>query len=577
MWAIPQDMLHRENKMTSDYNKDQDPMSELGHEIPTAAAMSNLWNDRRQSSFPRNTPNRRSGKDRRLNVSRVATSRRSTSLKFRLGKSGKLHALLLVCGDWVALSLSFFIAFLVSLFLVNEEGWKNFLWSTQSLSLLADLVRLIQFAAASGIAISVFWLLGHYSWRRPFWDEVHATTKLLLLFACLEATFIFAIGWRLPRIWLLGTWLVAIFLIPLVRQLIKHALAKLGLWSRPTAIIGIGRNARDTAAAISSEVGLGFYVSVFLVPPESWVKNSNPVKGGIPKQIVINGRDIPVRLLGEQPELALRVLGTPHLVVALESDDLWEVSKLLLSKHLPYSSLNIAPSIRGLPLVGMEMLHFFKHDVMLLRIQNNLGRKIPQRIKRAFDLVVATSMLIVLLPLFLFLIVAIRQSGSHVIFGHARLGKNGKPFKCYKFRTMVPDAEEVLSKLLASNVEASAEWTKNFKLKHDPRVTRVGYFLRKSSLDELPQLWNVLRGEMSLVGPRPIIEVELARYENKKDFFLEAKPGITGLWQISGRNDVSYAERVQLDAWYARNWHLWYDIVILLKTVKVVFGKKGAY
>ena len=563
--------------MTTDHNKDQDPMSELDQEIPAAAAMSNLWNDRRQASFPQNIPNRRSGMDRRLQVSRVARSRRSTSLKSRLGRSGKLHALLLMCGDWVALSLSFFIAFLLSLLLVSEVGWRNFLWSTQSWLLLADLVRLVQFAAASGIAITAFWLLGHYSWRRPYWDEVHATTKLLLLFACLEATFIFAIGWRLPRIWLLGTWLVAIFLIPLGRQLIKHALANLGLWSRPTAIIGIGRNARDTAAAISSEVGLGFYVSVFLVPPTSWVKNSNTDEFKIPKNIMVNGRAVPVRHLGKHPERALRVLGTPHLVVALESDDLWEVSKLLHSKHLPYSSLNIAPSLRGLPLVGMEMLHFFKHDVMLLRVQNNLGRKIPQRIKRTFDLIVASLMLIGLLPLFLFLIVAIRQSGQRVIFGHARLGQNGKPFKCLKFRTMVPDAEEVLSKLLASNVEASAEWAKNFKLKNDPRITGIGRFLRKSSLDELPQLWNVLRGEMSLVGPRPIIEEELARYENKKDFFLEAKPGITGLWQISGRNDVSYAERVQLDAWYARNWHLWYDVVILLKTVKVVFGKKGAY
>ena len=264
-------------------------------------------------------------------------------------------------------------------------------------------------------------------------------------------------------------------------------------------------------------------------------------------------------------------------MVALESDDLWEVSKLLLSKHLPYSSLNIAPSIRGLPLIGMEMLHFFKHDVMLLRVRNNLARRIPQRIKRCFDLIVGSLLLVSLSPLLLFLVAAIRRSGSGVFFGHTRLGRNGKPFKCYKFRTMVPDAQAVLSKLLEADPGARAEWAQNFKLKRDPRVTRVGSFLRNSSLDELPQLWNVLRGEMSLVGPRPIIEEELERYDNKKDFFLEAKPGMTGLWQISGRNDISYAERVQLDAWYARNWQLWYDVVILLKTVKVVFAGKGAY
>lgn len=559
-------------------NGDHGPLPEPIPAVADAEPISNLWNDRRQDSRPIHIePDRRSGTDRRLRVSRVTRSRRATSVRYRIAKSGKLHALLLMGGDLVALSLSFFIAFTLSLAVDAEIGWRRLVWLSQSWSQFAEFARLLQFVVASGIAVTVFWMLGYYSRRRPFWDEVHATTRLLLLFGCVEATFIFVVGWRLPRIWLLGTWLVAIVMIPLARYLIKRTLANLELWSRPTVIIGTGRNARDTAAALSGEVGLGLYVAVFLVPPPSWVSGGDGGDAEIPESITIHGRRVPVRHLGKHPERALRALGAPHLVVALESDNLWEVSKLLHSKQLPYSSLSIAPSIRGLPLIGMEMLLFFKHDVMLLRIRNNLARRLPRITKRGFDLIVAALLLAGLAPLFVFLIAAIRRSGPVVFFGHTRLGRNGKPFKCYKFRTMVPDAQEVLRQLLASDPEARAEWARDFKLKRDPRVTRVGRFLRKSSLDELPQLWNVLRGEMSLVGPRPIIEEELERYQNKKDFFLEAKPGMTGLWQISGRNDVTYAERVQLDAWYARNWQLWYDVVILLKTVKVVFGKKGAY
>jgi undecaprenyl-phosphate galactose phosphotransferase len=142
---------------------------------------------------------------------------------------------------------------------------------------------------------------------------------------------------------------------------------------------------------------------------------------------------------------------------------------------------------------------------------------------------------------------------------------------------MVPDAEALLKKYLEGDAGARAEWERDFKLKDDPRITPIGAFLRRTSLDELPQLWNVLKGEMSLVGPRPIIEEELARYGDQVDYYLETRPGITGLWQISGRNDTTYEDRVALDCWYVRNWSLWYDLVILVKTTAVVLRSKGAY
>jgi undecaprenyl-phosphate galactose phosphotransferase len=150
-------------------------------------------------------------------------------------------------------------------------------------------------------------------------------------------------------------------------------------------------------------------------------------------------------------------------------------------------------------------------------------------------------------------------------------------FGCLKFRSMVPDADEILKRRLDDDPDARTEWEQGFKLKDDPRITPIGAFLRRTSLDELPQLWNVLKGEMSLVGPRPIIEEELERYGDQVGYYLETRPGITGLWQISGRNNTSYDDRVALDSWYVRNWSLWYDLVILVKTINVVVKGQGAY
>ncbi|HNA20830.1 MAG TPA: sugar transferase, partial [Agitococcus sp.] len=180
-------------------------------------------------------------------------------------------------------------------------------------------------------------------------------------------------------------------------------------------------------------------------------------------------------------------------------------------------------------------------------------------------------------PLFVYLFYKVKQTDGDAFFGHQRIGANGNPFPCYKFRTMVKNSAEVLDELLKNDAQAKAEWEAEFKLKNDPRITQIGHVLRRTSLDELPQLWNVLRGEMSLVGPRPVVQAELIKYGDDVDYYLHVKPGMTGLWQVSGRNDVDYETRVALDAWYVRNWSLWNDLVILLKTVKVVLARDGAY
>ena len=171
----------------------------------------------------------------------------------------------------------------------------------------------------------------------------------------------------------------------------------------------------------------------------------------------------------------------------------------------------------------------------------------------------------------------IKKDGGNVFYNSPRVGYKGKEFACYKFRTMVLNGDEILSNYLANDKEAKEHWEKYFKLKNDPRVTRIGKFLRKTSLDELPQLLNVLKGDMSLVGPRPILPSEINSYGDYFGYYSEVKPGITGLWQISGRNHIDFAYRIRLDVWYIKNWSFWYDLVILLKTIPVVFKQQGAY
>ncbi|MES3826395.1 sugar transferase, partial [Escherichia coli] len=171
----------------------------------------------------------------------------------------------------------------------------------------------------------------------------------------------------------------------------------------------------------------------------------------------------------------------------------------------------------------------------------------------------------------------VKKDGGPAIYGHERVGKNGKPFKCLKFRSMVVNSKEVLENLLATDDSARHEWEMTFKLKNHPRITKIGQLLRRTSLDELPQLFNVLKGEMSLVGPRPIITAELERYNDEVAYYLLSKPGMTGLWQVSGRSDVDYDTRVYLDAWYVKNWSMWNDIAILFKTTTVVLKRDGAY
>jgi exopolysaccharide production protein ExoY len=245
--------------------------------------------------------------------------------------------------------------------------------------------------------------------------------------------------------------------------------------------------------------------------------------------------------------------------------------------------------IESLPSYGMmhtatagrdwQRLHAAAIDHQPLgRTLANLGLVPAERTsKRLLDVLGASALIVLLSPLLLAITVLAWCEGGKAFFGHRRIGADGEEFHCWKFRTMVANADQVLARLLASDPVARAEWDRDFKLKNDPRVTRIGKLLRTTSLDELPQLFNVLAGEMSLVGPRPIVAAEVKRYGAAFHDYVRCRPGITGVWQISGRNDIDYGERVRLDQGYARHWSLFGDCLVLLRTPRAVLQRSGAY
>ncbi len=200
--------------------------------------------------------------------------------------------------------------------------------------------------------------------------------------------------------------------------------------------------------------------------------------------------------------------------------------------------------------------------------------------KRPFDIIFSLFAILITLPIMILIAVIIKLTdGGSIFFGHNRVGYKGRLFKVLKFRSMYPDAEERLKKILEEDPKAREEWERTFKLKNDPRVTPIGKILRKTSLDELPQFFNVLKGDMSVVGPRPVVKEELKKYyKDKAKYYLSVKPGVTGYWQVEGRSDVgNYEERINMDVWYVQNQSFFLDIKIILKTIWVMLTGKGAY
>ena len=337
---------------------------------------------------------------------------------------------------------------------------------------------------------------------------------------------------------LLLTWIGLPPAAVIMRRLASTLLAGTGLWSVRTVLAG---SARATAAARSMLL-------------------ARPMAGLQPVGVIDHDA---MSDHGEAPAWGaiLARYNAKFVVVAAEG----EASDQAMLKNLTRAKI---PAIQ---IIALD------HAAVVRGQRRQDGaRAIGQIAKKSLDFAAALAMCVIAAPALILLAVIVRLDGGPALFGHERVGHRGRTFYCLKFRTMAVASDRVLEELLARDPAAREEWAASRKLRNDPRVTRVGRFLRATSLDELPQLLNVLRGEMSLVGPRPIVPAELPRYGADVGYYLAAVPGVTGLWQVSGRSDTSYEQRVQLDSEYVRNWSFWTDLAILFKTVPAVLLKRGA-
>ena len=438
-------------------------------------------------------------------------------------------------------------------------GWRNHYGDT----------RILIYLGLGLACLITFRQLGHYARRRPFWQELGDIMSVVLIMAILDAALVFLTKTNFSRLWWGTSWALVALLVPLARYAVKRTLIAGGAWLRPTVIVGTGPNALDAAEALASEPLLGFQLTAFVRPP------------GRPRcaraYLTVDGQRFPIYDTPVQPHLLPAQLGRPHVVIALEMGEMADCGSYVERLNLRHGDVDIVSPMRDLPLARTRVTHFFSHDVLALRLYNNLGRPWPRMVKRSFDVVVGSLLLLLVSPLFAALMWLVARTGRPVFYGHERIGRGGRPFKCLKFRTMVANAERVLHDHLAHHPELREEWLRDHKLRDDPRITRIGAWLRRTSLDELPQLINIIRGEMSLVGPRPVVAEELPRYGENVVYYLESTPGLTGLWQVSGRNDLDYRRRVHLDCWYVKNWSLWSDVIILIKTPRAVLRGHGAY
>ncbi len=416
-------------------------------------------------------------------------------------------------------------------------------------------LRLAQYALTAVGVMLWLWHKGHYARRQPFWMEAQQIVKACGFAMIVDGFLQFATKQDLSRLWLVSGWLfVAIGLLAL-RGVARSFLHRRGVWQIRTLLVGSGPIADEARAALRSETGLGYEIAM-------QIEN-------LPLLLERTG--------GSWKNLCDR-FNADHIVIALDSKALAEAEPALEQLSRERLSYSISPPLRHLPVLGMEPQYFFNYDVMLMVPGSHLEHPLPRFLKRFLDVLASSFALLALSPVLLPIALLIKKDGGPMFFGDLRVGHDGRAFYCLKFRSMVLDSDKVLARYFEENPDKKAEWDIYRKLRgEDPRVTRIGRFLRRWSVDELPQLINVLRGDMSLVGPRPIMFRERSLYGRDLAHYCRVRPGLTGVWQVSGRCEVSFAQRVQMDLWYIRNWSLWHDIAILCKTLPAILKKTGAY
>lgn len=474
----------------------------------------------------------------------------------------KAGMLIFVC-DIAALFAAFFVSELLARYVSTA-----FIGNEREI-LGGYLTRINSYLPISLAILLAFYNRGYYSRRIPWWNQVRYFFIVLIIALGVEGFIFFAVKIPFSRLWVLFSWATAFALFLIARKFAIYIANKCNIWKKRTIIIGNGNNLIDAVYAMYSERDTGYDVTDIIVHNSDFKikKNELPSEYANLKKRYI--KNITALIKKERDAF---------IIIAHDSFDelnIDEIVDILNKNNVQYA---IVPPLKGFSLYGERPQYFFGHDIVLLQPRYNIVSPTSRLLKRAVDILCSCFALLFCIPIFMFIAFAVKRDGGSAFYSQIRIGKDGKEFKFWKFRSMKVDAEKALEEILASNPKMKADWDVKRKLSNDPRITKIGKFLRKSSLDELPQLLNVLVGQMSLVGPRPILPDEVIFFTDMQlKIYYSAKPGITGLWQVSGRNETVFKHRVHLDCWYVRNWSLWHDIVILFKTVGVVLKRGGAY
>lgn len=353
------------------------------------------------------------------------------------------------------------------------------------------------------------------------------------------------------------------------RNWMRYILFKTGIGQIPVFLAGRGEVASHVTTMLGNDAysGLniiGYFDGVDKIRPNQKKrrkKHNNTFKGGLP--FLGSLRDI----------VSVAKKRDVKILLACQDERLFRQQLEEFSSWFTY--IEYIPSVRAFPVFGSRAISIGGIGGFEMVNQGRMRAKRFQ--KRVLDTLLSIIAFVFFLPLFIIVPILIKLTSSGpVFFRQKRLGRNGEPIYVWKFRSMYRDAEQRLKILLESDSKAKKEWSRHFKLDKDPRITPLGRFLRKTSLDEIPQLFNVIFGDMALIGPRPIVEEEVAYYGNSFKIFSSVKPGVTGLWQVSGRSNTDYAQRVALDTYYVLNWSPWMDLWILVRTVYAVFLMRGA-
>ncbi len=426
--------------------------------------------------------------------------------------------------DLSAFYLSIYLAFVVRS--VLGEVFESFAFSLQQ-----NLKMYTIFWGLPLLFVLVLLFEGLYNQRRDFWDDMREFLKALVIYFFLIFTVLSMTKsiTRFSRGVLLFAMFFLIFLFPIFRTIANHILFKIGI--------------RENCVFIGDETSFKTFTESVL--PNKYVGFT---------------------------------LGEPADYVFLSSK-VANFERKLLELQQIFRYVFIFDDANYYLVSEFKPVFPLGKGITMFELQNKLLDPKRKWIKRVLELIICLSFMPFLLPLIVIIVIAIvLDSDGPVFYKQERVGKDGKIFKCIKFRTMYKDADKKLQKLLEEDPAAREEWNKYYKLRNDPRITRVGKFLRKTSLDELPQIFNILIGDMSLIGPRPVLKSELEKYYGEfSKYYMQIRPGLTGLWQVSGRNELDYSQRVKLDVWYVLNWSLWLDFVIFLKTFKVILTGRGAY